>query len=159
MVYVWLCICLSLSLSLYIYICVYILCIYTHIYIYIYTHTCDVNHMYVYMYVYVYIYIYIHVCIYHIGISKECHSPAGTRKRSGCFWTAFSGTASSVRSGDVRFFTLWEERFYTPPPESDFWDCDCTIIETKASVHHPLRVVVVYTIGLPTFRQVARALG
>ena len=25
----------------------------------------------------------------------------------------------------------WEERFYTPPPGSDFRDCDCAGIETN----------------------------
>ena len=45
----------------------------------------------------------------------------------------------------------WENWFYTQPhPESDFWDCDCAIFETKASIHQPLWVVVVvYRIGFP----------
>ena len=38
----------------------------------------------------------------------------------------------------------WEERFYArPPPGSNFRDCKCARIETKASIHHPLWVVMV----------------
>ena len=56
-----------------------------------------------------------------------------------------------------------KERFYTPPPPgSCFRDCDCTIIETKASIHHLLWVmvlvvvvaVVVYRFGLPITRSI-----
>ena len=66
----------------------------------------------------------------------------------------------------------WEERFCTPsPPGSDFWDCDCTGIETKASVHHPLWVMlvvvvllvvvmlVVYRCGLPSCSSFGRNPG
>ena len=43
------------------------------------------------------------------------------------------------------------KRFSTPPPPgSNFKDCQCARIETKASIHHPLWVVVVvYRIGNP----------
>ena len=48
----------------------------------------------------------------------------------------------------------WEERFCTPPPPGgNFGDRECARIETKASIHHPLWVVVVvvvvYRIDLP----------
>ena len=67
------------------------------------------------------------------------------------------GKNADKQVADVRRFLVtelckpqWEERLYTPPPPiSDVWDCDCTQIETKASAHHPLWVVVVYRIGLP----------
>ena len=50
---------------------------------------------------------------------------------------------------------VYVDRFYTPtPPEREFRDCDCARIETKASIHHPLWVVVVYRIGLPKEPQV-----
>ena len=58
----------------------------------------------------------------------------------------------SIRRTVSRRMHTSEERFYTPPPGCGFWDCDCTMIETKASIHHPLwvvMVVVVYRIGLP----------
>ena len=47
----------------------------------------------------------------------------------------------------------WEERFYTPPPPgSNFRDCKCDRSKTKASIHHPLWVVVVvYIIALPNY--------
>ena len=46
----------------------------------------------------------------------------------------------------------WEERFYTPPPPgSNFRDCKCDRFKTKASIHHPLWVVVVYIIALPIY--------
>ena len=54
----------------------------------------------------------------------------------------------------VKGCILREERFYTPPPPppgNDFWDCRCAIIQTKASIHHPLWVVVTYKIALPIF--------
>ena len=35
--------------------------------------------------------------------------------------------------------------------KGNFGDCDCTRIEAKASIHHPLWVVVVYRIGLPRY--------
>ena len=59
----------------------------------------------------------------------------------------------------VRSLALWEERFYKPPPHgSNFRDCECARTETKASIHHPLWVVVVvvYKIALPTISNMKR---
>ena len=51
----------------------------------------------------------------------------------------------------ITIIPIWEERFYTPPPPgNNLRDCKCARFETKASIHHPLWVVVVYRIGLPT---------
>ena len=37
----------------------------------------------------------------------------------------------------------WKERFHTqPPPGSNFSDCKCARIETKAYIHHPLWVAM-----------------
>ena len=54
------------------------------------------------------------------------------------------------RVTDKKVIETWEERFHAPPPPgSNFRDCKCARIEAKASVHHPLWVVVVYEIDLP----------
>ena len=61
-------------------------------------------------------------------------------------------TWSTALSGRQKMLT-WEERFYytPPPPGNHLRDCNCARIETKASIHHPLWVVVVvvYKIVLP----------
>ena len=54
---------------------------------------------------------------------------------------------------DAWYILQWDVIFYTPPPPgSDCRDCDCTRIETKATIPHLLWVVVVvvYRIGPPT---------
>ena len=109
------------------------------IYVYTYMYICicvDTNNN-KYVCMYIYIYIYTHTYIY-----TYIYMPPPTRFFAG------SAPASERR---------WEEIFYTPPPPGrDFWDCDCTRIETEASIHHPLWVVVVvvvvvvYRFGLPS---------
>ena len=89
-------------------------------------------------------YIYIHTYI-HIGQAPRDFEPSRSVVRS-----KFMGRSNNPFN-NLRF-RIWEDRFYTPPPEREFWDCDCARIETKASIHQPLWVVVVYRIGLPSFR-------
>ena len=99
--------------------------------------------------VYIYIYIYI-TCVYiYIYILPLSSSLLLALLLSLSLSSSLSLCLSSCVY--IYIYICWEERFYIPPPPgSDFGDCDCTRIDTKASIYHPLWVVVVvYRIGLP----------
>ena len=70
------------------------------------------------------------------GLRGAERVPGGEARRLCCF---------------VVLICRWEERFCTPPPSGgNFRDRKCPRIETKACIHHPLWVVVVHRIGLPS---------
>ena len=89
--------------------------------------------------------VYTHIRTYvadikHLYLSRRNHATPCT------VWTVHS--CNYVDRCSVSTIWLqhhsWEERVYTPlPPGNNFWDCKCARIETKASVHHPIWVVVV----------------
>ena len=90
--------------------------------------------------------IYIYIYIYLLGGLWLTESSI-----PGCPVSALVGGPNPHQSLWSGLTPNWEDRFYTPPPpERESWDCNCARIETKASIHHPLWVVVVYRIGLPT---------
>ena len=63
--------------------------------------------------------------------------------RTGCCREGFTCPGTGVRLPGSESGGDAEERFYAPPPPgNNFWDCKCARIETTASIHHPLWVVV-----------------
>ena len=95
--------------------------------------------------------------IFLLALSSKARSPRPPARS-----TTFVGVALGTRL----CFWSWEERFYTPPPPgNEFRDCDCARIETKASIHHPLGVVlrvvvvVVYRFSLLRSTSVPRGLS
>ena len=81
---------------------------------------------------------YTHVCVY-IYIYTYTHT-----------YISVSFCERCDEVVDALHEDVWEGTVYTPPPPgSDFRDCDCARIETKASIHHPLWLVVVSRIGFP----------
>ena len=69
-----------------------------------------------------------------LAMAPSAARPCAAGRRSHCPPTASPplGPATFIVAGS------WEEGFYTPPPPgSNFWDCKCARIETRASIHHP----------------------
>ena len=123
-----------------------------------YTHA----HLSIYIYIHVYVCMYVCICVYtymytslSLSIYIYIYTHMGrTRARwSVCMLVKLSDATLFIDS--TIFWILDMSRvhciFYTPPPPgSDFRDCEGICIETEASIHHTLWVVVVYKVDLPT---------
>ena len=83
-----------------------------------------------YVCMYVYIYIYINVFYIYIYTHRGLESPEVLR---------ISSMSMAHLGREILYYT-------PPPPGSDFTDCKCARIETKASIHYPLWVVVVVVV-------------
>ena len=148
---------------------------YMHIYMYVYIYI----HIYIYrererdimcMYIYIYIHTYIHVytCIYmykargivtldvvtwHIATLVRPplqHRSDVAWQSAACRYDATWRRLSDWIKGLVAPACSFYRMAYCDWKTSDFWDCGCARIETKASIHHPLWVVVAYNIGFPS---------
>ena len=122
---------MSLSLSIYIRI-------YTHIYIYIHT-------IYIYIYIVVYIYIYIYIELTRISNvvnekrdSVRRHLPEAVSETATVVMCVYLLLSLSIY---IYIYREREKEIHTHNANAS--------IETKASMHHPLWVVMVCRIGLP----------